>query len=821
MEIAREWPLAPFRAAGCFGAGGMAADRAQPGDAEIIIIGGGIVGCSIAYHLARLGRKDVLLLEKSGLTHGSTWHAVGMIGQLRSHRNYTRMNSRSFDLYSRIEAETGLSADWRQTGSIRIASSEERWREIRRQATQAKAFGFEIELLSAREVVEKCPIVTGQGIVGAAYMPTDGSVDPSGVTLAVARGARMRGARLIEGVTVEDITVEGRRATAVVTNAGTFRCDTLVCAAGMWSNRVGAMAGVSVPSGSVLHQYLVTEPVKDISRNLPGFRDPDNLFYLKPEAGGRLVMGGFESRTSYFDPPPEFGRELLPADFDRIEELVQLSMPRVPLLGEVGVQTLINGPIPVSPDGLPVLGRAPELDNFYVACGFTAGIASGGGAGEVLAEWIVEGQPPFDLWPLDIRRFPPQHGRQAFLRERTVEVHTSYYRLQGPAFEYQTARPARLSPLYPVLKARGAVFGSKFGWERPNWFAPDGAVSPSDMAARVEREHQAVRERVALIDQTSFAKLEIAGLGATAALQRICANDIDRPVGALVYTQLCNESGGIEADLTVARLAADRFYLVTGTGFPLHDFGWIREHLPADGGVVMTDVTASWAVLNLCGPRAREVLQGATSDDVGSRSFPYMTWRKLTLGLATVRSLRAGFVGELGWELHIPSEYAAHVYELLHAAGAAHGIADAGYRAIESLRLEKGYRVWGTDLTTEVNPFEAGLGPFVKLAKGDFIGREALARAKANGPAQTLACFALDAPADVRGGEAILGDGRLLGHATSGGFGYTVQKPIVLGYVPANGANARAYAVEAEGTVVPATRHVRALYDPENLRLRA
>lgn len=796
-------------------------DPAKLADAEIIIIGGGIIGCSIAYGLAKLGKKDVLLLEKSGLTHGSSWHAVGMVGALRANKNYTRMNSLGFELYSQIEAETGLSPGWRGTGSMRLASSDFRWREIRRQAALAKAFGFPIELLGPNEIKAKCPIIDISGVKGAAFMPTDGYVEPHSVTMAIAKGARMRGARLVEGVRVTGIERNGRRMTAVVTDHGTFRCDTLVIAAGTWSNRVGRMAGVDIPAGGVLHQYMVSEPVVDLPKDIPGFRDPDNQFYLDPQASGRIALGGFEDKTYPFNPPWEFGRELVPEDMERLEQVVTNASVRVPLLRDIGIKTIINGPIPVSPDGNPVLGKPIGTDNLYVADGFTSGFSSGGGAGRVMAEWIVGGEQPFDLWPLDIRRFPPQFSRPDFLDQRCVEVHVQYYRQQGITFEYQSARPARVSPLYRHLRDDGAVFGSKFGWERPNWFTRGSEAPAAEaMVRRLAEEHRTVREAVALVDQTSFAKLELSGPGALALLQRLAANDIDKPPGTLVYTQMCNERGGIVADIVVNRLAADRFYVVTGTGFPQHDFEWIRERMPAAGSVVMTDVTSGYAVLNICGPKSRALLAAVTDADMSTAAFPFMTSRTIAIGFAPVRAQRVGFVGELGWELHVPSEYAVHVYERLHAAGEAHGLANVGYKAIDSLRLEKSYKVWGADLTEEDNPFEAGLGMFVRFDKPDFIGRAALEKVKRDGPQRLLSTFSLGEYCELFGGEAIYAGGKHVGYATSAGYGQTVGRSIVLGYVPAAATRAPAFAVEADGRMIEATRHEAALYDPKHQRLR-
>jgi len=796
--------------------------------AEIVVIGGGAIGCSIAYHLAKLGKRDVVLLEKSGLTHGATWHAAGLIGQLRNKRNLTRMLQYSVDLYGRLEAETGQATDWKQVGSLRLASSPERWQEIRRLATTAHSFGFELHLLSATEAKDRFPLMSTDGVVGAAFIPGDGYVDPSSLTQALAKGARTGGVRILEGVRVTGFAHQGRRIVGVKTDQGTIRCETVVNAAGMWAREIGALAGVSVPAGAVEHQYLVTEKVVDAPLDLPTLRDPDRLFYLKPEVGG-IAVGGWEANTVPFGAdgiPPGFGRELLGSNYDRFEQIAVQATERIPVLGEVGVRNLINGPIPVSPDGEPVMGLAPELDNFFVAAGFTAGIAACGGAGKAMAEWIVAGEPSLDLWAFDIRRFGRHHAGRRHLHERAVESYGRYYAIHWPGEEMRSARGARCSPLYPFLKASGAVFGAKFGWERPNWFAPpgtEGVDAPSfdrpNWFEPVGREHRAVREGAGLIDVSSFAKFEVTGPGALAFLQRLAANDVDRPPGTVVYTQLCNARGGIEADLTITRLAEDRFYIVTGTGFAVRDRDWIERHMPRGGTVFLTDLTSARAVLNLCGPQAREVLAAVAEGAVDNAAFPYMQAREVRIGHAPVLALRVSYVGELGWELHMPTEYAAQVYEVLHRAGEPMGLVDVGYRAIESLRLEKRYLYWGADITPDYTPYEAGLGFCVALKKGDFIGADALAKARRDGPKRKMCCFTLDGKVPVFGGEAILRGGRVLGVTTSGGYGYTIGRSIVFGYLPAADAAHEDFEIEAFCDRYPAQRHDKPLYDPTRTRL--
>ncbi len=801
--------------------------------AEIVIIGGGAVGCSIAYHLARLGKRDVLLLEKAGLTQGATWHAAGLVGQLRGTRNLTRLMQDSVELYGRLEAETGQATDWKPVGSLRLASSEDRWREIRATATTARSFGFELHLVSAEEAKKLFPLMTTEGVVGAAYIPSDGYIDPSSLTQALAKGARQGGVEIQEGVRVTDLVVENRRVTQVVTDHGTIRAGVVVNAAGMWARELGALAGVAIPAAAVEHQYMVTEKLPDLPADLPSLRDPDRNFYLKPEVGG-FAIGGWEDDAPPFCPdgiPPGFARELLESSFERFEQIALPAAERVPALNQLGVRNLINGPIPVSADGEPIMGRAPGLDNFFVACGFTAGIAACGGAGRALAQWIAEGDPGMDLWAFDIRRFGPHHAGTRYLHARAVESYGRYYKIHWPAEEMRSGRGARRSPLYGALKDKGAVFGSKFGWERPNWFAPAG-VEPEDRPSfkrpnwfeQVGAEHRAVRARVALIDVSSFSKFEISGPGAFRFLQGLAANDLDKPPGAVVYTQLCNERGGIEADLTITRLDEDRFYIVTGSGFGVRDGGWIQSHMPNDGSVSFREVTPANSVINLCGPDSRAVLEKVAEGpggDVSNAAFPFMTAAELRIGYAPVLALRLTYVGELGYELHVPSDYASHLYETLLDAGAEFGIANAGYRAIDTLRMEKRYLYWGADITPDYSPYEAGLGFCVKLGKGEFLGHAALARIKEAGPRRKLCAFTLESPAPVRGGEAILRGNEVLGVTTSGNYGHTLGKSIVFGYLSVEAAGHDDYEIEVFCERVPVQRHDRPLYDPERARILA
>ena len=796
---------------------------------HILIIGGGAIGTSLAYHLARDGARDVLLVEKAQLTHGCTWHAAGLVGQLRGKKNLTRLMQNSVAVFDRLEAETGQDIAWKKVGSLRLAGSAARWSEIRRSMGQAKSFGVECHSLSADEAKAHFPYITTDGIEGAAFIPGDGYIDPYSLTMAYAKGARMHGARIEEGVCVEEIATADGRVLGVVTDGGAISCDKLVNCAGLWAKRVGRMAGVELAAGIVEHQYFLTEKKLSFGADLTTLRDPDNNFYLKPDTGS-FAIGGWEDGSAGFHrglPPLSFGRELLAPNMDRLERFALPASTRLPVLNEIGIQSVINGPIPVSADGEPIMGLAPGFANFYVACGFTAGIAASGGAGLAMSNLILHGDAGMDLWPFDVRRFSDLQTQPRYLEERAIEAYASYYKIHWPGEEAQAARGLRRSPLHEHLDHAGAVFGSKMGWERPNWFAPTG-VARKDVPsfegkpgwfACVAEEHRAIRERAALIDQTSFAKFEIAGAGAEAALQRIAANDLGGAPGKAVYTQLCNERGGIEADVTLVHDAADHFYLVTGSGFGVRDSGWVAKHLP--GGVTIREVTNSFAVINLCGPRSRDILRAVSDDDVSNTAFPFLAARGIGIGPARVMAVRIGYVGELGYELYVPQEMAAHAYEALWQAGEPHGIVNAGYRAIDSCRMEKGYLYWSGDISPDYNPYEAGLGFCVALDKGDFIGRVALARIKREGVTRKLCSFTIDGFAPLHGGEAILRDGKVKGSVSSAGFGHTLGKTIAFGYVPAEVAGETQFDIEAFGESHVATRGPRCLYDAKMERLRA
>ena len=795
-----------------------------PASARIVVIGGGIIGCSIAYHLAKRGERDVVLLERLQLTHGATWHAAGLVGQLRSSSNLTRLMRYGAELYGKLEAETGQATGWRRSGSLRLASSPARWQELRRSATMAKGFDFHVDLISANEAREKFPLLETRGVVGAAWIEGDGYADPASLTNAYAAGARQNGAKLVQGVRVTGLRTKGRRITTLVTDAGEIETECVINAAGMWGSEIAAMVGTRVPVGAVEHQYLVTEKSDRIAVDLPSLRDPDANFYVKPEPGA-LAVGGWESNTrpwGHNGIARDFGPELLQPDFERFAPLAEAAAARIPLLNEVGIRQLINGPIPITADGEPVIGLSPELDNFYLCCGFTSGIAASGGAGWVMANWIVDGDPGLDLWPFDVRRFGAPHSVKQFMYERAVESYGRYYHIAWPNYEADAARGARRSPLHTTLANAGAVFGNKFGWERPNWFARPGTTAveaPSfdrgPAFAATGAEHQAIRERVALIDMTSFSKYEVRGPGALGLLQKLAVNDLDRPNGTIVYTQLCNERGGIEADVTITRLAADRFYFVTGSALGVRDRSTIERHLPADGSVEIVEQTSAKAVLNLCGPRSRDVLAALTDAPLDNASFPYMSARFIDVAYAPVLALRVTYLGELGYELHVPVDYALALYERLWEAGHAHGIVNAGYRVINSLRLEKHYLVWGSDITSDYNPYEAGLGFCVAPGKGEFLARAALADVKARGPTRKLAWFNASPDLNLFGGEIVRSGDRVLGRVTSGGYGYTVKRTIFCAYIAADEPATSDYAIEVMGERHAASRHSRPLYDPD------
>ncbi|MGE0496587.1 MAG: FAD-dependent oxidoreductase [Ramlibacter sp.] len=773
---------------------------ALPSQAQIIIVGGGIVGCSVAYHLARLGRTDVLLLEQGKLTSGTTWHAAGLVGQMRPNRSMTAMSRYGIELYATLEHETGLATGWKQCGSVNVARTPERMKVLRKQVALAHSFGVECHEISPAEAGDKYPIMRIDDLAGAIWLPGDGKANPADLCMSLARGARHRGVKMVEGVEVTGVITEGGRAVGVRTAQGEVRCETLVNCAGQWARQFGALAGVNVPLYSAEHFYIVTGKIPGVHPMLPVMRDPDGYIYYKEEVGG-LVMGGFEPRAKPWtmDPiPSTFQFELLGEDWDQFEILMTNAMHRTPCLETAEIKMLLNGPESFTPDGNFILGEAPELRNYFVCAGFnSAGIANSGGAGRLMAEWIVGGEPSMDLWEVDIRRFGRFTGNRRALSERTGETLGLHYAMRWPRQELQTARPLRTSPLYDLLLDKGAEFGSKNGWERANYFKPAGAARPDDtldtpgwlpwMAA----EQKATREAVALYDQTSFSKLLLQGRDALALLQRLCANEMDVPVGKMVYTPMLNARGGIESDLTVMRQAPDRFLIVTGSAQTVRDSDWISRHLQPDDHAVLTDVSALYSVLSVMGPRARELLARVSPDDLSPDALRLSWTREMDLGHARVRAARMSYVGGPGFELYVPIEMARHVYLALQAAGQDLGLRDAGYYALDALRIEQGRRAWGAELGPDETPWEAGLAFSVKLDKpADFIGKAALLASQGQPLRKKLVTLVFeDAAAFAWGGEPIrLGDDTV-GEISSVGWSPLAGACVALGYVRGAGAN--------------------------------
>jgi len=810
-----------------------------PQHAQIVVIGGGIIGCSTAYHLARDHKADVIVLEQNQLTSGSTWHAAGLVGQLRNSASITQVLKYSVALYSRLEAETGLATGWKMTGCLRLATNSERWTEFQRLATTARSFGMEMHLIGPAEVQRLWPLMDVSDLVGASFLPTDGQASPSDIAQSLAKGARMAGARFFEAVGVTGFDIHENRVVAVQTHQGSIACEKVVNCGGQWARQIGALAGVSVPLQPMKHQYIVTEPIPGLARDAPTLRDPDRRTYFKEEVGG-LVMGGYEPNPQAWTKgavPDDFAFRLFDDDFDHFEPHMENAMARVPALREVGVRRMIHGPESFTSDGNFILGRAPERANFYVGAGFNAfGIASGGGAGWALAAWVANEEAPLDLWPVDIRRFSALHADRDWLCERVVEATAKHYTVAFPHEEFESGRPRLTSPLYARLKARGASFGSKLGWERANWFAPPGceprdvyAMGRQNWFAAVGEEHKATRERVSLCDESSFAKYELFGADAEKVLDRLCAGNPCMPEGRVLYTQMLNSRGGIECDLTIARLARDRYYLVTGTGFRTHDAAWIGDHIGAGLDARLVDVTEERSTLAVMGPNSRELLSRISNDDLSAQAFPYTGARPIELAGRPTLAMRISYVGELGWELHLAKSDAPAVFDALMAEGESLGVALAGYRAVESLRLEKANRAWGADITANDNPYEAGLGFAVRLNRDSaFIGREALLRQRQAPLRKRFASFVCDDEDVVLiGRETILRDGEPVGYLTSGGYGYTVGRPIGLGYirrsegVDEDWAKAGSYELEVAQSRRACKMSFAPAYDPEGRRMKA
>ncbi|HBG74148.1 MAG: hypothetical protein A2X25_04110 [Chloroflexi bacterium GWB2_49_20] len=807
-----------------------------PTQAQIVVIGGGVGGCSIAYHLAELGWKDVVLLEKHELTSGSTWHSAGLVGQLRSDANLTRMMSYSTDLYRRLKAETGQDTGWREVGGIRLASSTERMEDLKRLVGMARSFGVPIEMISPKEALDMFPLMNMDGILGAAFTPNDGMIDPTGLTMALAKGAKMRGVKFFEDTEVTAIHVEQGRVNEVVTNRGSIKTEIIVNATGQWGGEVSRLVGLNIPVVPMAHLYIITKPIEGVTSNFPTLRDPDLLVYWREEVGG-LITGGYERNPVPFGLngiPHDFKYQLLPPDWDRFTPLMENSIKRVPAVEHAEIIQLLNGPEGFTPDGEFLLGPTP-VKGFWIACAFCAhGLAGAGGIGKTMAEWITHGMPEWDVWRLDVRRFGSNYASQDYTVKRTIETYSKYYDIHYPSGERISSRNLRLSPTYYRLRDLRASFGEKSGWERPNWFScyeekanhghePKGWYK-RNWSRAIGYEHIQTREKAGLFDETSFNKFEVRGPDALKFLNYVCANEIDVPVGTVVYTECLNKRGGIECDFTVTRLSEERFFIITGTAFGLHDLSWLQLNNPEDGSVTIEDVSSSYACIGLWGPKARNILAKVTRNDITNDKFPYMTAQHITVGDVPTLAMRVTYVGELGWEMYVPMEYGLRLWDTLWEAGQPEGLVAAGYRAIDSLRLEKGYRYWSGEISPDYTPFEAGLGFAVELTKTDFIGREALLKQKEAGIKIKLCCLSLaDTRSVVLGNEPLrlAGSNDIIGWVTSGGYGYTVAKSIAYGYLPVEHATpGTKLTVECFGEEIEAIIEKEPLYDPKGKRIK-
>ncbi len=814
--------------------------QALPSRAQVVVIGGGVIGTSVAYHLTALGWTDVLLLEQGQLSCGTTWHAAGLVGQLRATEAGTRLVQYSAALYEQLEAATGQATGFRRCGGLTVARTPERMMTLRRTAATATAYQIECELISPAEAAERYPLLNAADLAGAIWLPADGRANPVDLTAALARGARLRGATICERVRVTGILQHGGQVRGVRTDRGDVEAEVVVNCAGQWAKQVGALAGVTVPLHSAEHFYVVTDQIDGVHPDLPVLRDPDGYTYFKEEVGG-LVVGGFEPTAKPWVSPDElpypFEFQLLDEDWDHFAVLMDSALHRIPVLAQTGIRKFYNGPESFTPDNQFILGQAPELAGFYVGAGFNSvGIASAGGAGLALAQWIIDGEPDTDLTAVDIRRFAPFNGNSRWLRDRVGEVLGLHYAIGWPNRELETARPFRRSPAYQVLADANACFGSKMGWERPNFFAPAGQPPVIEYSWDKQNwqpwssaEQVATRQRVAVFDQTSFSKYLVTGPDAEAALQWLCTNDVAVAPGRTVYTGMLNGHGTYESDITVTRLSATEFLLVASAATTERDADHIRRHRPGCQASLV-DVTSAYAVYGVMGPASRQLLSRLTAADLSEDGFGFGTSRLIDLGYSTVRATRITYVGELGWELYVPAEFAVAVYADLMSAGGDLGVANAGYYAIESLRLEKAYRAFGRELTPDYNPVEAGLTFACKLAGGTaFLGREAVEKAKADGPRRRLVSVVLDDP-DVMmwGSELLLRGGEPAGQVTSAAWGETLGGAVGLAYlrdpagdpVTAEFVGAGTYAVNVGGQLVGARVGLRPPYDPAGKKIK-
>jgi 4-methylaminobutanoate oxidase (formaldehyde-forming) len=808
-----------------------------PTETKVVIVGGGIMGCSLAYHLTKFGWKDIVLLEQNQLAGGTTWHAAGLVGRLRTSNSMTKINKYSVELYAGLEKETGHNVGWKQVGSLIVGRSEERMIQLRRTTAMAELFGVEAQLISPVEAQKKWPLLRIDDLRGAAWLPHDGKVVPKEVVLALAKGAQSRGAQVVENIRVLEVLHADGRATGVTTDKGTIKAEYVVLCGGMWTRELGLRCGVTIPLYPVEHHYVVTEPMKGAFDELPVGRDPDSCIYFRSE-GNAVLLGAFQeySKPWMVDRiPDDFSFRLLDPDWEKFAQPLAAGKHRIPALETARFARFVNGPESFTPDNNFILGEATELRNLFVAAGFNSvGIASAGGAGKYLAEWMIEGRPTLDLWSVDIRRFHVSANNLPFLRERVTEILGLHYQMAWPNREFTTGRDVRKSPLHDRLAAAGACFGVKNGWERPNWFARDGMKPEVEYSFGKQNwfechayEHRACRERVAIFDQSGFSKFLFKGRDVVAILQRLCGNDADVPVGRIVYTAMLNERGGFESDLTVVRLADDEYYLVSGTAQTARDEDWITRHIRAEEHAELVDVADKFSVLGVMGPSSRELLRRLTDADLSNTAFPFATARTISLGSATVRALRLTYVGELGWELHVPTDQACAVYDALMDAGLDLGVTNAGHYAINSLRLEKGYRAWGVDLSPDDTPLEAGLEFALAWDKTvAFLGRDALLRQKEAGLKRRLVLFTLNEPEPMLwGSEPILRSGVPVGYTTSGAYGHTIGSAIAFGHVSRDdGVDAEfidhgSFEINIAGERYSATPHFRAPYDPRRTRI--
>jgi len=810
-----------------------------PDRCEVVVIGGGVIGVSVAYHLAEAGIQDVVLVERKELTSGTTWHAAGLVGQLRSSINMTKLARYTSELYRGLEAETGQATGYRQCGSMSIAATAERFEELKRSASMAKVFGLEVNVLSVAEIAERYPLIQTDDLFGGIHIPSDGYANAVDITQALAKGAKSRGVRIATHTKVEEILHEAGQITGVRTDRGEIQAKYVVICGGMWSRDLASTVGVNLPLHACEHYYVLFESVEGLHPDLPVLRDYDACTYYKYDAG-KLLLGAFEPSAKPWGMggiSEDFCFDEIAGDFDHFEPVLHDAMKRFPALERAGIQKFFCGPESFTPDVRYHLGEAPELKNCFVAAGLNSiGLQSAGGVGKVTAEWIRDGRPPVDLWEVDVRRNMPFQRNRRYLQSRVGESLGLLYATHYPYRQYETARGVRKAAIHDRLRAAGACHGEAYGWERPNWYAPEGVEPVYDYSYGRQNwfehsaaEHRAVREGVALFDQSSFAKFRFEGRDTVAVLNRICANNIDVAPGKVVYTQWLNERGGIEADLTVTRLTEHAFMIVSAAETEVRDFYWLKRHIPDDAHCVLTNVTSGMGVISIMGPKARDLLQSLTPDDMSHKGFPFATSREIELGFCYVRASRITFVGELGWELYIPTEFMQDIYDRIVAAGAEWGLAHAGYHALNSLRTEKAYRHWSHDITDEDSPLEAGLDFVVKWDKpGGFVGREALLQQREQGLSRHLVQLRLKDPEPlIYHNEPIWRDGILVGHITSGAYGHTLGGAVGLGYVSAIPADAPEavlegiYEVEVACEKITAEVSLRPLYDPENSKIRS